>query len=97
MRKIIVVLSLLVYCFGFSQQKSLDQKVNALLKLMTLEEKIGQLNQCTGDNQATGPITINPKLQVDIKFNVSDFNLLIKFKFVSCAPITPTSSSPNLE
>lgn len=67
MRKIIVVLSLLVYCFGFSQQKSLDQKVNALLKLMTLEEKIGQLNQYTGDNQATGPITINPNKEAEIK------------------------------
>ena len=67
MRKIIVVLSLLVYCFGFSQQKSLDQKVNALLKLMTLEEKLGQLNQYTGDNQATGPITINPNKEAEIK------------------------------
>jgi len=28
---------------------------------MTIKEKIGQLNQYTGDNSATGPITINPK------------------------------------
>ncbi len=34
---------------------------------MTIEEKIGQLNQYTGDNQATGPITINPNKQAEIK------------------------------
>ena len=34
---------------GIAQQ-SIDQKVNALLKQMTLEEKIGQLNQYTGNN-----------------------------------------------
>ena len=34
---------------------------------MTIEEKIGQLNQYTGDNQATGPITINPNKQNEIK------------------------------
>jgi beta-glucosidase len=34
---------------------------------MTLEEKIGQLNQYTGDNQATGPITINPNKEAEIK------------------------------
>lgn len=34
---------------------------------MTIEEKIGQLNQYTGDNSATGPITINPNKQAEIK------------------------------
>lgn len=34
---------------------------------MTIEEKIGQLTQYTGDNQATGPITINPNKQNEIK------------------------------
>jgi beta-glucosidase len=34
---------------------------------MTLEEKIGQLNQYTGDNAATGPVTINPNKQSEIK------------------------------
>lgn len=50
-----------------AQQETIDQKVNALLKKMTIEEKIGQLNQYTGDNQATGPITINPNKQNEIK------------------------------
>ena len=50
-----------------SAQQTIDQKVNDLLKKMTIEEKIGQLNQYTGDNQATGPITINPNKQNEIK------------------------------
>ncbi|MFV8324852.1 glycoside hydrolase family 3 N-terminal domain-containing protein [Flavobacterium sp. ZS1P14] len=41
--------------------------MDALLKRMTLEEKIGQLNQYTGDNAATGPVTINPNKQSEIK------------------------------
>ena len=32
------------------------QKVDSVLKLMTLDEKIGQLNQYTGNFQATGPV-----------------------------------------
>lgn len=32
------------------------QKVDSVLKLMTLDEKIGQLNQYTGNYQATGPV-----------------------------------------
>ena len=51
----------------FAQSKNIDQKVEALLRQMTLEEKIGQLNQYTGDNAATGPITINPNKQAEIK------------------------------
>ncbi|WP_302589118.1 hypothetical protein [Alistipes senegalensis] len=31
-------------------------KVDSVLSLMTLEEKIGQLNQYTGNFQATGPV-----------------------------------------
>lgn len=57
----------MVSFFAAAQQETIDQKVNALLKKMTLEEKIGQLNQYTGDNAATGPITINANKQVEIK------------------------------
>jgi len=46
---------------------TIDQKVNALLKQMTIEEKIGQLNQYSGDGAATGPITVNPNKQLEIK------------------------------
>ena len=68
MRKI--VLNFLLFAFSatcFSQQKTIDQRVNDLLKKMTIEEKIGQLNQYSGDNTATGPITINPNKQKEIK------------------------------
>ncbi len=37
--------------------KAIDQKVETLLKQMTLTEKIGQLTQYSGDRQATGPVT----------------------------------------
>lgn len=57
----------MVSLFAAAQQETIDQKVNALLKKMTIEEKIGQLNQYTGDNSATGPITINPNKQAEIK------------------------------
>ena len=57
----------MVSFFAAAQQETIDQKVNDLLKKMTIEEKIGQLNQYTGDNSATGPITINPNKQAEIK------------------------------
>jgi len=37
--------------------QSIGQKVDDLLKKMTLDEKIGQLNQYNGDWEATGPVT----------------------------------------
>ncbi|RKR09590.1 beta-glucosidase [Flavobacterium sp. 90] len=67
MKKITTLTLLMVSLFATAQQETIDQKVNALLKKMTIEEKIGQLNQYTGDNQATGPITINPNKQSEIK------------------------------
>jgi len=52
---------LLALCFltslSFAQQQTIDQKVEALLSKMTLDEKIGQLNQYNGDWEATGPVT----------------------------------------
>ncbi|MBX9806603.1 MAG: glycosyl hydrolase, partial [Flavobacteriaceae bacterium] len=67
MKKIATTTLLLAFFFAFSQQKSIDQKIDALLKQMTLEEKIGQLNQYSGDNAATGPVTINPNKTNEIK------------------------------
>jgi beta-glucosidase len=40
-----------------NREKNIDQKVDSVLKLMTLDEKIGQMNQYNGDWDATGPIT----------------------------------------
>src|SRR5688572_11306435 len=67
MKKLTTFVLLMVSFFAAAQQETIDQKVNALLKKMTIEEKIGQLNQYTGDNSATGPITINPNKQAEIK------------------------------
>ncbi|PWA06762.1 beta-glucosidase BglX [Flavobacterium laiguense] len=67
MKKSITLALLFLSVFAFAQQKTIDEKVEALIKQMTIEEKIGQLNQYTGDNAATGPITINPNKQAEIK------------------------------
>lgn len=45
--------------FVDAQQKSISQKVDSVWRLMTLREKIGQLNQYNDDWTATGPVTID--------------------------------------
>lgn len=57
----------LVSFFTSAQSKTIDQKVNSIVKQMTLSEKIGQLNQYSGENWATGPIVIKPNFQSDIQ------------------------------
>ena len=55
-----IILSICIAGLGFisvSAQKSIDQKVTDLMAKMTLEEKIGQLNQYNDDITATGPVT----------------------------------------
>lgn len=52
---------------GFAQHSKIEKRVDSVLKLMTLEEKIGQLNQYTGDRDATGPITTSPNKLKDIR------------------------------
>ncbi|MDO6434649.1 beta-glucosidase BglX [Flavitalea sp. BT771] len=63
-------LLLLLTCFPairtlFAQSSVIDRKIEALLKKMTLDEKIGQLNQYNGDWEATGPVTkdVDDKLE----------------------------------
>ncbi|HPH00192.1 MAG TPA: glycoside hydrolase family 3 N-terminal domain-containing protein, partial [Tenuifilaceae bacterium] len=41
----------------FAVNKQVEAKVDSLLSLMTLEEKIGQLNQLSGNGEVTGPIS----------------------------------------
>ncbi|HWZ16430.1 MAG TPA: glycoside hydrolase family 3 N-terminal domain-containing protein [Mucilaginibacter sp.] len=50
---------------GIAQQKSIPQKVQALLKKMTLAEKIGQLNQYNGDWETTGPVSADVGNKLD--------------------------------
>ncbi len=44
---------------GLAQQKTINEKVDSVLLLMSLEEKIGQLNQYNDDWKATGPVTVD--------------------------------------
>ena len=65
-------LFLLIFATGISglcnaQKKTIDQKVDSVLKLMTLDEKVGQMNQYNGDWSATGPITPDGDKQNQIR------------------------------
>ncbi len=48
-------------------RKTIAQRVDSVMKLMTLEEKIGQLNQYSGDWSHTGPITADGDKQTQIR------------------------------
>ena len=52
----ITALFLLTSTATFAQIKSIAARVDSVMKLMTLEEKVGQLNQYSG-REATGPVT----------------------------------------
>jgi hypothetical protein len=52
---------------GLAQRKTIDQRVDSVLRLMTLEEKVGQLNQYSGDWISTGPITNDGDKQDQIR------------------------------
>ncbi|WP_462254738.1 beta-glucosidase BglX [Ferruginibacter sp.] len=59
--------SVILFSSTFAQKKSIDAKVDSVLKLMTLDEKIGQMNQYNGDWEATGPITNDGDKQNQIR------------------------------
>lgn len=50
-----------------AQQKSISRKVDSVLRLMTIEEKIGQLNQYNDDWTPTGPATLDNNKAEQIK------------------------------
>jgi beta-glucosidase len=52
---------------GTAQKKSIEQRVDSVLKKMTLQEKIGQMNQYSGPWAHTGPITEQGDLQQQIR------------------------------
>lgn len=60
-----IALTQFFVCIG--QRKTIDQKVDSVFKLMTLDEKIGQMNQYNGDWDATGPITKDGDKQNQIR------------------------------
>lgn len=72
-KTILVILAIMALSkSGYSQKKAateaeINQKVEALLQKMTLEEKIGQLNQYTGDWEVTGPVTNSGNKVEDVR------------------------------
>jgi beta-glucosidase len=53
----LTLLSVSLFISAQAQQKTVAQRVDSLLRLMTIEEKIGQMNQYNDDWTATGPVT----------------------------------------
>ncbi len=56
---IYIIVFIFPVSFLIGQDFSIDLKVDSVLQLMTLEEKIGQLNQYNDDRIATGPVTVD--------------------------------------
>jgi beta-glucosidase len=74
MKRVRVFLHFFFLIFGvfasflsIAQKKTIAQKVDSVLKLMTLDEKVGQMNQYNGDWDATGPITADGDKQNQIR------------------------------
>jgi len=66
--KILLIFIFLFYPqIFFAQDSIIEKKVNELLKKMTLEEKIGQLNQYNGFWDLTGPVPENSDAQKKYK------------------------------
>jgi beta-glucosidase len=63
----LVLAGIAVSFFASAQKKTIDQRVDSLLKLMTLNEKVGQMNQYSSDFAATGPITLQGDKQDQIR------------------------------
>jgi len=68
MKKIITTVAIAITAtIAQAQTKKIDQRVDSVLKRMTLEEKVGQMNQYNGPWAATGPLTNDDKLLDQIK------------------------------
>src|SRR5690349_1950508 len=68
MNKLHLVLTFILFSsLTFAQRKSIDQRVDSVLHLMTLDEKVGQMNQYNGPWAATGPLTNDNNLLSQIK------------------------------
>jgi beta-glucosidase len=65
--KQLLLLSSLFIVLICNAQKSIDQKVDSLLHIMTIEEKTGQMNQYSNPWSATGPIKGNDDVIAQIK------------------------------
>lgn len=66
---LLLVLLFLIYpiCYIYGNEGDYVKQVDSLLNLMTLEEKIGQMNQITNDKKYTGPVIKDPNKLEEIK------------------------------
>lgn len=71
--------TLMLPFFGVkAQRKTISQRVDSVLNLMTLEEKVGQLNQYSG-KEVTGPVSERKTNQLnDIKYGLVGSMLNVK-------------------
>ena len=67
MRFLLISVSFLLIQLLYAQHKSLEQRVDSVIRLMTLDEKVGQMNQYNGPWAATGPLTNDDNLLTQIK------------------------------
>ena len=63
----ITLILLFVSTCVIAQRKTIEQRVDSVLRLMTLEEKVGQLNQYSGEWANTGPVTKDGDKQTQIR------------------------------
>ncbi|HSR18551.1 MAG TPA: glycoside hydrolase family 3 N-terminal domain-containing protein, partial [Ignavibacteriaceae bacterium] len=65
----ILIITIFTICQDkkYSQELNITQKIDSVLSLMTLEEKIGQLNQYNDDWIAAGPETIDNDKETQVR------------------------------
>jgi beta-glucosidase len=66
-RRSFFLIFLLAAFAGRAQKKTIDQRVDSVLRLMTLDEKVGQMNQYSGPWAHTGPITEDGDILQQVK------------------------------
>jgi beta-glucosidase len=67
LNSLFLAMSFITTLGAYAQKKSIDQRVDSVLKLMTLEEKVGQMNQYSGMWEHTGPITEEGNILQQVK------------------------------
>ena len=63
----VVCIALIQTTIVHAQEKTIDQRVDSVLQLMTLEEKAGQMNQYSSTEELTGPKMASSDLLKEIK------------------------------
>lgn len=67
MKKALIIPLMLIGLTVNAQKKDINSRVDSLLKQMTLDEKVGQLNQYNDDGIATGPVTVDGNKENQIR------------------------------